>query len=521
MSSLDPSLDASVDPVSDQTESSRATTTHVRGSSALMVGKLLNMVLALVLQVLLVRALSRTDFGAFGYALSIASMTMIVVALGTTKATPRFLAIYEERGDRSRFVGTLVFEFWLVCGLGLAAFVGLLAARGLIEGRLVDDETAFTLTAILILTAPQEAIDKVFEAFAAVKGHTRAIFIRKHVLDPLLRLAAVALLIVLDATVTFLAIGYVVAGVIGTVIYLQLVVVQLRADGLLGHFRPGRFQTPGREMVAFSVPILIHDLVFVGISTLGVIIIGRTHGTAEVAGYRAAYTVARMNQVVGFTFAVLYMPLAARTFARGDVPGMRHAYWRSSAWLTVLTLPMFLLTGPFAGSLTSTLFGDEYRDAAPVLALLASGYYLNMSLGFNTLTLQTFGRLKFTVAVDVCSIAVFWVLALAIIPPHGARGAAGAAAIALAVLNLGSQIGVWRMGLSFFDRTYASVYLSVGAAIGACWALAWATDPPLPVAVVVVGAVSLIVLWIARQRLEVITTFPEIARIPILRSMFR
>jgi O-antigen/teichoic acid export membrane protein len=309
--------------------------------------------------------------------------------------------------------------------------------------------------------------------------------------------------------------------VIGSAIYLQLVVSQLRADGLLSWFRAGRFQTPGREIVRFSVPILVHDLVLAGISTLGVVVIGRTHGTEEVASFRAAFPVARINHVVGWTFVVLYMPLAARTFARGDVPGMRHAYWRSAAWLTVLTLPLFLLTGPFAGSLTSTLFGDEYRDAAPILALLASGFYLNMSLGFNTLTLQTFGRLKFTFAVDVGTMAAFWIIALWTIPTHGARGAAAATAISLVVLNLGAQVGVWRMGLTFFDRTYASVYISVAAAIGACWAVGSAIDPPLPIAVVVVAVVSLVVLWGARHRLDVIGTFPELARIPILKSMFR
>lgn len=497
------------------------TAAHIRGSSALMLGKLIGIVLSLGIQVLLVRGLTRTEFGAFGYALSIASMAMVFVSLGTTKAIPRFLGLYDESGDDRSLVGTLAFETLLIASLGAAISIGLLAFRGLLGEQFIDNDLAFTLTAILILTAPQEAFDKVLEAFAATIGETRVIFLRKYIFDPVFRLIAIGLLIVLDASAPFLAVAYVVAGLIGTSLYLSLVVKQLRSRGLLHRFRTREFDMPVRDIVRFSVPMLSHDLVFVTVNAVAVVLIGSAAGVDEVATFRAVFPIARMNQVIGWTFAVLYMPLAGRFFARGDRVAMRDAYWRSAAWLAVLTLPVFLLTAVFASPLVDTMFGNEYADSAPVLAILAAGYYLNMSLGFNTLTLQTFGHLRFTIVVDILAVAAFFVVALLSIDAHGAIGAAAAATTSLVVLNVGGQIGVWRMGLGAFERTVLPVYVATISATAFCVLLAWAFDPPLILAVIIVGLVSCAVVFVSRRQLDVVGTFPQIQRIPALDRILR
>jgi len=504
-----------------ESEHGDETAAHIRGSSALMLGKLIGIVLSLGIQVLLVRGLTRAEFGAFGYALSIASMAMVFVSLGTTKAIPRFLGLYDENGDERRLVGTLAFEALLIASLGSAVLVGLLAVRGLIGGDFVDDDLAFTLTAILILTAPQEAFDKVLEAFAATVGETRLIFLRKYIFDPVLRLIAIGLLILLDASAEFLAAAYVIAGIIGTALYLRLVVRQLRSRNLLSRFRTRDFDMPVREIVRFSIPMLSHDLVFVTLNAVAVIMIGRAAGVDEVATFRSVFPIARMNQVIGWTFAVLYMPLAGRFFARGDRVAMRDAYWRSAAWLAVLTLPVFLLTAVFSGPLVETMFGSDYADSAPVLAILAVGYYLNMSLGFNTLTLQTFGHLRYTIVVDILAVATFFIVALLSIDAHGAIGAAAAATASLIVLNVGGQVGVWRMGLGAFEPAVLPVYLATFSATAMCVLLSWAIDPPLIIAVVIVGFASLGVLYTSRKQLDIIGTFPQVARVPALERILR
>lgn len=495
------------------------TTRQVRGSSALLAGRMVNMVLSLGIQVLLVRTLSEADFGAFGYALAVASAVVLIISLGTLKAVPRFLAVYDEERRYGRFAGVIVFELGVVIGLGTSLFLLLVAFQGVIEGNLLDDPLVFTLTAILFFTAPQEALDSVMEAVAAVAGETRTIFLRKYLLEPSLRLIVIVALILSSASVRFLAVGYVAAGLLGSAFYLVFIIRYLRSRGLLGYFRRANREVPGREIVRFSLPLLSHDVVFVVVSAVAVIMIQAFMGTEEVAQYRAVFPIARMNSIISWTFALLYIPLASRFFVRRDMVRMRHAYWRSASWLTVLTLPFFLVTGVFSRTLTVTMLGSNYADSASVLAVLAAAYYFHASLGFNTYTLQTFGHLRFTVIVDLLSVAIFAVASFGLISAHGALGAAVATLVTFAFINLASQVGIHRMGLGFFDSRFGGVYASVLLAIGVCLVVEIVFKPPLAVAAFVSGLIAFAVIAANKAKLEVAETFPEIERIPLLGKM--
>ncbi len=491
-------------------------TRTIRGSASLASGRVLGIALSLVIQVALVRALSRDEFGAFGLALSIASLGFQAVTLGTTRAVPRFLGMFDESGDDRRFAGTLVFESALIAGLGLVIVVVTIVLRLTVGSSILDDELAFTLTAILIITAPQEAFDKLLEAVAATFGDSRTILLRKHVLEPGLRLAAVMALLSLGQGPIFLAIAYVGAGLVGTVLYLRATLPHLR--GKYAAFREGAV-IPGRDIFRFSLPLLSHDLVFVAINTLAAVVLARVSLEA-VADYRAVFPLARMNQVVGWTFAVLFMPLAARHFARKDVAAMSDAYWRSASWLTVLTLPIALVTTAFADPVVPDLFGEEYRQAIPVLVVLSSAYYLNQTFGFNTLTLQTFGHLRWTVGVDIVAIVIYVIAAMLLARRFEAVGVAVAGAIALTVLNVGAQVRLSALGMARVDRQFLWVWVAALLGLGVGWLVSVAIEPGLIAAIGVSGVISLAVIVVNRRRLDVLETFPFIARVrPLARIL--
>ena len=73
-----------------------STRKYIRGSSLLFVGRLLAILLNFAVQVLIVRYLSKQDFGAFAFALSIVSIGASLSLFGLDKAIARFLPIYEQ-----------------------------------------------------------------------------------------------------------------------------------------------------------------------------------------------------------------------------------------------------------------------------------------------------------------------------------------------------------------------------------------------------------------------------------------
>jgi hypothetical protein len=61
------------------------TKAHIRGSSLLLFGRLLALAINLAIQVVIVRYLSKSDYGAFAYALSVIAMGSSIAVFGLDK----------------------------------------------------------------------------------------------------------------------------------------------------------------------------------------------------------------------------------------------------------------------------------------------------------------------------------------------------------------------------------------------------------------------------------------------------
>ena len=496
------------------------TSRQIRGSSLLVAGRLLALAINLATQVLIVRALSKGDYGAFAFGLALVSTARTVVSLGHHQVYTRFFSLYDEREEHGKFLGTIVMEILTIVCAAAFLFVALIAARDVLTGSVVDDDAAMGVLLILVLLAPLEALERIFESLLAVFSRPRAIFARKYVLTPGLRFACVLALLALDSSVELLAVGYVVTGAAGVALYVALVWRIFREGHLLARMRAARMQMPFREVFGFAFPLLTGELLYISMTAGSVVLLGY-HGTGEdVAQYRAVYPAAHLNVMVLFTFALLFTPLATRMYARGDREGMRVAYWQTAAWLAVLSFPIFAVTAPFAAATTHTLFGARYEDSAAVLAVLSCGYYFSAALGFNALTLQTYGALGYVVRVNVIAAVVNLVLALVLIPRHGAIGVAVANGVTLVVQNVLMQAGLARrVGVPALDPRSLRTYGVIAAAAGLLVAAQAALDPPFVIAVALAAAASGGVLLATRSTLDLERTFPEVLRVPGMRRL--
>lgn len=512
-----PDADPSAPQTNGQTE--RDTRKHLRGSSALLAGRVLALVFGFGTQVLIVRALSKSDYGAFAYGLAMVPLIRTVVSLGQVDTFSRFLSIYEERKQRAKLVGSLVLVTGTIIVLGALAVLAVVLARGWLVGRIIDDPTAIRVLVIIVVMGPFEAIDMILEGTLAVISKPRAIVLRKYVLAPLLKLAAVLVVLAAGGGAFGLAIGYVIGGALGTLAYASISVGALRERGLLAGMRLKQLDYPARELFGFSVPLLTNQLVFLSMSTFSVILLGIFATTEDVAAFRAILPAARMNQLAVQSFSVMFLPLAARLFSRGDHRGMRRSYWETAVWLLVLTFPVFAITGPLAGPTTVLLFGQRYASSAPLLALISLGYYTNAGLGFNAHTLQAYGRVRWLVGVNIVSAVLNVGLNLLLIPRMGALGVAVATAISLVALNIGNQIGLARLGLGFIERRYLPSYASVIVASGALWLMQTTLEPPTFVALGAGAVASVAVLLFNRRLVKITDAFPELGRIRLVKRL--
>ncbi len=514
-------VDAAGDAPIDQlgtTHAERETTRQIRGSSLLLIGRSISLGINFLTQVLIVRALTKTDYGAFSYALSIVALGQMVITLGLDRGASRFLSMYEEQEDHDRLLGTLVGVSGIILGLGTLLVIGVYLFQGFIAGTLTQGPNALQILLIMILLAPIQAFDQLLTGLLTVFASPRSIFFRKYILAPVLRLAVVVALILAGTGVWFLAVGYVAAGAVGIALYVVILWQVLERRGMLKKLRSARMRIPGKEILVFAIPLVTTDIVYAFMNTSDAILLEHFKGLDAVAAWRVVQPAAGLNQVVMQSFALLFTPAAARLFARNDRAGVGDLYWRTAIWMAVISYPLFALTFGLADAVTLTLYGHRYESSAIYMALLSFGYYFSTALGFNGLTLRIFGIAKFIVVINGLSAVVNIVLNLALIPPLGPLGAAIGTTLTLVAFNVFKQLGLaFGTGISVFDRHHARVYVIIGVVTILLALSTTMVHPPLIVQIVLAGLASLAVLVLNRRSLRLGETFPELAKLPLGR----
>jgi O-antigen/teichoic acid export membrane protein len=495
----------------------KATKKQLRGSTLLLAGRMLSLAVNFITQVMIVRYLSKTDFGIFSYGLSMVALGEALTTMGLDKGIARFMPIYDERKQYGKLFGTLFMAAGTVSTLGIAFILVAFGLNGFAGGSMAHDPHAITVLMIIICLSPLQSLDDVFMGAFAVFGKPRAIFFRKYVLAPMLRLAAIGLVILSNRGVQELAAGYVIAGGLGIVLYVGMLGKSLKADGLLPHLNFRRLEYPAREIFGFCLPLVVVDLLFVVMNTTNVFMLQMFGSPTDVGAYRVVQPAAKLNLLVMTSFSLLFTPAAARFFAHGDKTGINNLYWRTAAWTAVFSFPVFAMTCMSSHAVTVALFGERYASSAPILALLSLGYYFNAALGYNGLTLRVYGLVKLVVNVSIAAAVGNVIVNLALIPAYGPIGAGIGTCVTLLGHNVLKQWGLRRgTGISVLDpharRTYGSILLGSLALLAVNVLL----SPPVFVAFALAGVVSLAVVRFNRSELQVAETFPELSRIPLI-----
>lgn len=491
---------------------------QIRGSSLLLAGRILSLGVNFAVQVIIIRYLSKTDYGAFAYALSLVSVGASIATFGLDRSITRFVPIYDERGDYGKLFGTVVMAVGTVVSIGLVSVALVFGLQGVLAGSLISDERAISVLLVLIVLSPIQALDGLLMGMFAVFSKPRAIFFRKYVLAPALRLTIVLLLVLGNQGVIFLAAGYVASGALGVALYSVMLYRMLRSERLLEHFSFGSMEIPAREVLGFTIPLLTSDLVYIAMHTSDVVLLGYFHGAADVAAFRVVAPAAALNLLVMTSFTLLYTPLAARMFARDDREGINRLYWQTAIWIAVLSFPIFALTFSLAGPVTVTLFGSRYADSATYLALLSLAYYFSAALGFNGLTLKVFGRLRYIVSINVTAALVNVGINILLIPRYGPLGAAIGTAATIVAHNILKQAGLLLgTGVRLFRVRDVGVYASIAVCAGLLLLVQLLLSPPAYVAFALAVLASLAVVAFSRKSLRAAQTFPELMRFRLAR----
>ena len=516
-------------PATDQSLSRDQDSSHdaaarklIRGSSLLMVGRLIAIVLNFVGQVITVRCLMKADYGAFAYGISIASMGSSIAVFGLGRALNRFAPMFHEKGEFGRMAGTVVLALSCVTGMGIGVVVLVLGAGGVVGSTLVHDPRSLSLLMILILLTPLRALDSIFEEIFAALASSKALFFRRHLVGPLLKLAALLPMLIFGSDVRVLAAAYIAGGVLGTSCSALVLWSLLKRADLLKYFRRDAIEVPAREMLGFSLGLLSADLLLIVRSSWVTLMLEFYTGVVGVAAFRAVLPVAELNGFVADSFRMLFSPAISRLFARGEASSIDRVFWRTIAWIAVATFPLFLTCISLTDFLTLTLFGADYADSVSILRLLSVGVFVSAVVSFNYEVLKAHGHIRKMLLTDILTVIVAIVLNLWLVPRWGAMGGAAATVAVLLMRPIGNQITIFRLGLlREVDWSCLRLFLVMLQVTIVAWLLPSIIGSSFANQLITTIVGSVLVMITGLPILEIQTTFPELLRLRPIRRLLQ
>lgn len=488
---------------------------HARGSMLLAFGRIIGIVIGFGVQMAMVRVLSPNDYGALMWCVSVGSSIQAVIALGLDRVAGRLLAAADEERDDRRVIGLLILQIGTIVVIGtLATLTSWLLRESIADGFAPSALAAGLLPLALILTT-LAALDALGQTLFTAFSEAGAIFIRRYIADPLLRLTAVWVVWILGAGAFGMIIGLILASIIGILLYGSLA-IRLFKNRRIGVDLSVRPDLRVRSTLRYSTPQVIQNLVWVANFTLPFVIVGTFGTTVDVAGLRAVYPIASLPVTLMSALALMLLPFGTRLWARGRSADFGIVYWRTAFLASTVGAPVLYLASAFPETTVTTLLGPEYAGSATLLTVMTWAYWLPTNAGVPAQVLLVANR-TLVLTLSNISLLVFGVgLLLWLVPTFGAVGAAVAVLISQIAGPPVMMLGMRGLSFTRVDRFILSVSLRLVLPVLPLWILSQFVDVSFAVALVL-SALSwvMVLIWVA-PNLGLADSFETVGRIPVL-----
>jgi len=385
-------------------------------------------VLNFLISVLTARVLGAYGFGIFATSIALLSILSIPALLGVDRVATRSIATYHEQHQVELARGILrrTAQVVLVSSSILAAVViGIVV----LAPDSFADPIAFVVAALAL---PLLALSRVRQAALLGLGHVIAAQVPEAIIRPLVYLAALAVLVLIGATVPpALALALYLAAA-ATAFLMGTVLLRRVTTRVLGH---GGTVLPASGWWRQALPLTLVSGSGLLIANLPVLVIATLTGPAEAGLFAVAHRAANI-QVLGLTaMNTVVGPTIARLTARSDSVSLQYVLTRAARRAFLVTLLIGGGMVVFRENLLG-LFGDEFRDAALPLVILTVGQVVSAACGsVGTLFVMT-NQTRYAAAGFVIGAATTSVLLLLLVPSWGAVGASLATATGVATWNV-------------------------------------------------------------------------------------
>ncbi|GEM_PF-2185605 len=431
-------------------------------SGVVLVGNVLDKLFGFAFAVGIAKLYGLKVFGLFVLGFTLVRLVSVVINLGFGKGLIRFVSLYADRGDEARLKGII----WSALGLSVpfALFVGVIlfvAADPIVRHMFGNRQRLTLVLESLAVALPWLALTGIWlRSLVGLKRFKPQIYVNS-VIEPAVRVGVALVLFLMGYRLDGLIIAYLMA-----VAASVMVAYGYFFRAFHHRFKGVRPVFQFRELLSFSWPLLLRNLVSRASRRADILLLGAFRGPAEITLYTFALRLASLNTLITSAFQKAYTPHIAPLHAEARFDELRRGFQTVTRWMMLLTVPAFAMLIFFPRAVIPVL-GEQFESAAQAVSIVTLAVFFSYAVGPSETAIIMSGRSKTSLAIRVISGVVALGLNIGLVPSHGIVGAALAFAGSVVLANaLAAGIAYRDMKLHPLHMSYIKVLIAGAIATG-------------------------------------------------------
>ena len=438
--------------------------TTAKGGGVLIVGRIFEYGGRLVLAFLLARLLGAEQFGLYTLGLTVATIAATIAIMGMDDGMMRFIAIYARQRDTNRLWGTMIFCLGTTTIMSVLLMVLLFSLAEPLATVIFHNESLTIMLRLTSLLVPFLALSEMLKFAARGFKMMHYNVIAENLVQTPIRIVLLAILGIVGLTPYMAVAVFGLSDICASIVLFYLI---NKKFSLRRSLRSGQFNA--RHIFSFSFPLWIADLLSTFRSNIQTVLLGSLSTLTSVGVFTVVGRVNLFGHMSYQSLIASVKPTIAELQATNEWKNLERLYQTTSRWGLTLNLPVFLLIVMYPRQILS-IFGDSYESGVTALIVLACAELVNVATGIcgSIIDMTGHNRIKLFNSFSIVVISIGTNLLL--IPPYGVMGAAVAAFISIALINLMRLIEVWYLyRILPYNREFLKPVLAGLFALAAIW----------------------------------------------------
>jgi O-antigen/teichoic acid export membrane protein len=442
-----------------QLDQRQAITSAAGGAAIAWTGDLVFSVLRYVINIVMTNIVSQSIYGLYVAVYSSALLLGPITALGLDSTMLRFLSIYHAQSEQDLAAGLLRFVFWMTLILGLLC-AALFYLSAPFVAHMIYHQDAYALPlkeiALLIpLIALQLVISSGLQALRAIKRKVLVDRLLQPVLSLVLLVVFYRLGLRLEALILATICGYLASVVAGELL------LSKTSKQLVSNVSP---RLEAKAWLRFALPISLNSLMLNTMGYTDVLFLAAFATAAQVGLYAAADRVSFLVLMPNYALRVIFTPLIARYYARGEHEQLASLSRLIMKWMFTISWPVFLCFCIFHEAILG-IFSRGYTAAGMVLVIVSFGNLVDMGTCVTGTLLLMMGKTRLILVDSIAVIAINIGLSFWLVPRFNIIGAAVATALTTIIINIVAFLEIyWLLRIVTFRWDMLKSVLAGGVA---------------------------------------------------------